>query len=135
TLRAAIAWSYKLLEPIEQRLFRRLAVFAGGWGLEAAAVVCRADEEAIPTGLLLPSPAAPEPAGILDRLESLVDQGLLQLEERVEPGGDAEPRFGMLETLREYATEQLVESGELQALRQRHAAYFLALAEETGPKV
>jgi predicted ATPase len=135
TLRAAIAWSYNLLEPIEQRLFRRLAVFAGGWGVEAAAAVCLDGEESLPLGSLPVSPTAAEPARILDLLESLVGKGLLQLEGHVEPGGDTEPRFGMLETLREYAAERLMESGEPETFRQRHAAYFLALAEETGPQV
>ena len=101
TLRATIAWSHELLTDDEQRLFARLAVFRGGWTLEAAESVADAD---------------------LDTLQSLVDKSLV----RVRDAG----RFGMLETIREFAAEQLEGSGEADALRQRHAAHFLALAEE-----
>ena len=98
TLRATIDWSYDLLEPEEQRLFARLAVFAGGCTIEAAESVCgddRADLE------------------VVDGLASLTDKGLARLE-----GTDEEPRFTMLETIREYAAERLQES----ATRRRAAA-------------
>jgi predicted ATPase/DNA-binding XRE family transcriptional regulator len=135
TLHAAIAWSHALLEPVEQRLFRRLAVFVGGWGISAAAAVCLADAESL--GLASPpeSSTGSDLARTLDWLESLHHQGLLRLEDRAGRGNDPEPRFGMLETLRDYAAGRLAESGEHEALRWRHAAHFLALAEEAGPKV
>jgi predicted ATPase len=111
TLRATITWSYELLAPGEQLLFRRLGVFAGGCTLDAAAVCAG-------TGGL--------PLDILDGLGALLDKSLLRREDS--PGG--EPRFQMLETVREYALEQLEASGEAELLRRRHALYFLAFAEQ-----
>ena len=112
TLRATITWSYDLLTEAEQDTFRRLAVFVGGCTLPAAAAVC-GDREG----------DGSEP---LDVIASLVDKSLLRQTE--DP--DGEPRFGMLETVREYALERLAESGELAVIRRRHAAYFGAFAEE-----
>ena len=109
TLRAAIAWSYKLLSPDEQVLLRRLAVFAGGWTLDAA--------EAIST--------AGRSLSVLDGLQSLIDHSLVQ---RV-AGLSGEPRFGMLELTGEYALEQLLASGEQAAIQARHTAYYCTLAE------
>ena len=111
TLRAAIAWSYDLLVPPERALFARLAVFAGGCTLEAAEAVCSAGG-----GL---------PLDLLDGIDSLVQKSLLRQEEG--PGG--EPRFTMLETIREFAQERLHELPEANALRQAHADTLLALAE------
>jgi predicted ATPase/class 3 adenylate cyclase len=111
TLRAAIAWSYDLLVPPERALFARLAVFAGGCTLEAAEAVCSASG-----GLSL---------DLLDGIDSLVQKSLLRQEEG--PGGD--PRFTMLETIREFAQERLNELPEADALRQAHADTLLALAE------
>jgi predicted ATPase len=110
TLRAALDWSYELLPGPEQVLFRRLAVFVGGFALGALAEVCDSD------GRL----------GIdaLEGVESLVDKSLLR-QERGTTEGD-EPRFGMLETIREYALERLAESGERELIRRRHAEYYLA---------
>jgi predicted ATPase/class 3 adenylate cyclase len=99
TLRATIEWSYDLLEEEERRLFTTLAVFAGGFTLEAAETVCDAE---------------------LDRLASLVDKSLVRRD------GD---RFLVLETLREFALEQLAASGTAPQIRERHAAYSLELAE------
>jgi non-specific serine/threonine protein kinase len=112
TLRNTIAWSYNLLDDGEKRLFTRLAVFAGGWSLEAAEQICAADL----------------PMLLLDGLESLMDKSLIQ------PCSDAntEARFLMLETIREYALEQLRASGQEESLRARHAAYFIDFAEQTG---
>jgi predicted ATPase/DNA-binding SARP family transcriptional activator len=107
TLRATIDWSYELLEQAEQRLFVRLAVFAGGCTIGAAESVCGDDLE------------------VVDGLASLTDKGLTRLE-----GSDEEPRFTMLETIREYAAERLELSQEASTLRSRHAEHFLALAEE-----
>jgi predicted ATPase len=103
-----------LLSPAEQRLFRRLAVFIGGWTLEAAAGVCDVDGD---LGL-----------DVLDGLQSLVDKSLVRQEE----GLDRVPRFRRLETIREYALERLEESEEMEALRRRHAAYYLAATIEVG---
>ena len=114
TLRAAIAWSYDLLVPPERALFARLAVFAGGCTLEAAEAVCSADG-----GL---------PLDLLDGIDSLVQKSLLRQEEG--PGGD--PRFTMLETIREFAQERLHELPEANALRQAHADTLLALAENVN---
>jgi len=112
TMRAAIAWSYDLLSPVEQALFRRLAVFVGGWTLEAAEAVCRAGTE----------PDAE--ASVFEGLASLADKSLLWADHRADEG----PRFAMLETVREYGLEQLEASGEAATI-QRHAAYYLTLAE------
>ena len=112
TLRATIDWSYALLEPAEQRLLRSLGVFAGGFGLEAV-------EEYI---------AEPD---ALSTLEHLTDGSLVQ---RV-PGLGDEPRFRLLESVREYALERLVEHGEQSAMRQAHASYFLALVERAAPEL
>jgi predicted ATPase len=98
TLRAAIGWSYELLEPDEQRLFTDLAVFAGAYTLEAAERICLAD---------------------VDAIGGLIDKSLLRRE------GE---RYYMLETIREFASERLAESGEEDALRRRHAEYYLELA-------
>ena len=124
TLRAAIAWSYDLLTGEEQRLFRRLGVFAGGFTLEAAEAV---GERGSKDGLRSPGSSA----SVLDLVGALVDSSLL----RSEDGGDGEPRCTMLETIRGFAVEQLERSGEGPAARDRHAAYFLALAEEAEPSL
>jgi predicted ATPase/class 3 adenylate cyclase/DNA-binding CsgD family transcriptional regulator len=122
TLRNTIGWSYQLLDAREQRLFRQLSVFVDGCSMEAIEALC------------IPPDSAPAP--ILDGVASLVDKSLLQ---HVEQQVGEEPRFVMLETLREYALESLESHGETQAARRAHATYFLALAEEaeqgmTGPQ-
>ena len=114
TLRAAIDWSYDLLNDAEQALFRRLSVFAGGWTLAAAEQVCadeRVDQEAM-----------------LDLLTSLADKSLVSAEER-----DCATRYRLLETVRQYARERLRQGAEEAHWRDRHLAYFLALAEEAAP--
>ena len=111
TLRGAIEWSHALLDPAGRALFRRLAVFSGGFSLDAAEAICTGVSDAV--------------LDVLDGVGALVDQSLLREVEDV--GG--EPRFAMLETIREYATEQLVVSGEAEAVRRRHAEYFAGLAE------
>lgn len=115
TLGAAIGWSYDLLDSREQRLFRRLAVCAGGCSLEVADAVCNADRQ-------LPN--------ILDGLASLIDQSLLRQERR----SDGEARFVMLETIREYGLERLAASGDDNSVQRQHASYFLALAERAEPE-
>jgi predicted ATPase/class 3 adenylate cyclase len=113
TLRDAIAWSYDLLSPHDQTLFRRLAVFAGGCTLEAVEAVGNADGE----------------LDTLEGMTSLVDESLLRENE----GPDDEPRFAMLETIREYGLEQLEVSGESGTVRERHATYFASVAEALRP--
>jgi predicted ATPase/class 3 adenylate cyclase len=113
TMRNTLAWSYGLLAPEEQRLFRRLAVVVGGCTLEAAEAVCVAPEGAEPLVL-----------DLLDGLSTLVDHSLVQ---QREVGG--EPRFTMLYVIREFALEQLEASGESEALRRAHAEYFVGFAE------
>ena len=109
TMREAVAWSYDLLTGDEQRLFRRLCVFVGGWTLEAAGAV-----------------AAPgDDAELLQGLASLADKSFIRLHAR----GDL-PRYGMLETIREFGLEQLAASGEEMAVRAAHASHVLAFAEE-----
>src|SRR3989449_7405853 len=117
TLRDTISWSYDLLNAEEQRCFRRLAIFVGGCTLEAAEAVCS-------TAASLSLPA-------MDLVASLLDKSLLQQSDR---GGD-ELRLLMLETIREYALEMLADSGELEATEQRHAMYYLALAEQGEPEL
>jgi predicted ATPase len=123
TLRNTIAWSYDLLAESEQALFRRLAVFAGGFTLEAVQAVCVLD--AAPTA----SPSEADDGAVLDQLAQLLDKSLMQPQQ----GTGGEPRFTMLETIREYATEQLLASGEEATVQEQHAHYFLRLAEEVWP--
>jgi predicted ATPase/DNA-binding SARP family transcriptional activator len=111
TLRATLEWSHGLLDEDESTLFARLAVFAGGWTLEAAEAVCGED------GL-----------DAFEALASLVDKSLVRPLRR--PTG--EPRFAMLETIREYAAELLEASGEAEVLRRRHCEDLLARTEEAG---
>ncbi len=115
SLRAAIDWSHRLLNAPEQELFRRLAVFAGGFTQEAAHAVCSGD--------------GPATGDRLRVLTALVDKSLVQA--RPDPNG--ETRFSMLETVREFAAERLVESGERVALATRHAGYFSELAQSAEP--
>jgi predicted ATPase/DNA-binding XRE family transcriptional regulator len=119
TLRAAIEWSYDLLEAGEQKLFARLGVFVGGCSIPAAEAVCNA------RGDLAVDP--------LEAVESLLDKSLVRQsgQEEEDIGLDWEPRFEMLETIREYAAERLRESGEEEQTRHWHAEYYLALAEAT----
>jgi len=112
TLRAAMDWSYDLLSPAEQKLFRRLSVFVGGCNLEGVEAVCdtKGDLE----------------LDLLDGMGSMMDKSLvLQV-----PATGGEARFSMLETIREYAREKLEVSGEEAATKRAHAAYCLVLAEE-----
>jgi non-specific serine/threonine protein kinase len=116
TLRAMIDWSYGLLEQLERTLFRRLAVFAGGWTLEAAQAVCGSDDL--------------EPQVVLDVLTRLIDKSLVQVRKC---NGDT--RFSMLETIRQYASEKLLEANESEATRRRHLDCCLKVAEESEPQL
>jgi predicted ATPase/class 3 adenylate cyclase len=113
TLRGTIDWSHDLLGPAERSLFARLSVFSGGWTIESAEAVCA-------HGLN---------ADVLETLGALVDASLVR---RVE-FADGEPRFAMLETIREYATERLARSGDESEIRRRHAEHFHDLAERYDP--
>jgi predicted ATPase/DNA-binding SARP family transcriptional activator len=115
TLRNALGWSYDLLEEAEKRLFRRLSVFVGGFTLEAVEAVC--------------GPRDDLDGAIAEGVTSLAEQSLLRREEDTE----GEPRFGMLETIREYGRECLAASGEMEAFQCRHAVHYLALAEAAEP--
>jgi predicted ATPase/class 3 adenylate cyclase len=116
TLRNAIAWSYDLLDENEQKLFRRLSVFVGGCTVDAVEAVAEDN---------------PSRGSALDRLASILDKSLIQEVE----GTHSELRFTMLETLREFGLEQLEASGESPTIRQRHASFFLAIAEQTEAKL
>jgi DNA-binding CsgD family transcriptional regulator len=137
TLRNTINWSYELLTPFEQRLFRLLSIFSGGCTLEALQTVCE-EEEKRGGGLsisssesLIGSPQSPSPIDILDLTTSLANKSLL----RVVENNGAEPRLLMLETVREYAGERLREMGEHASARTAHANFVLALAEEAEPNL
>jgi predicted ATPase/class 3 adenylate cyclase len=133
TMCGTIAWSYDLLAPEAQRLFRRLAVFVGGWTLEAAAAVCRGWELGVGSwgAEAPPTPNSQLPTPMLDGLTNLVDHSLVQQAAAAE----GVPRFVMLQTIREYALECLAEHDELDRLRRRHAAWYLALAQAAAPEL
>lgn len=116
TLRATLDWSYQLLTDSEQRLLRRLAVFAGGWTLEAAESVCQGG------GI--------ESVDVLDLLAQLVFKSLVLMDEH-----NGEVRYRFLETVRQYGFERLMESGESDASRRRHRNFFLKLAEQAEPEL
>jgi serine/threonine-protein kinase PknK len=111
TLRQAIAWSYDLLEEDEKKFFRKLGIFRGGWTIEAAEKICGKDAT--------------------DRLSALVDKSLVHRTD----GSSGEPRFFLLELLREFASEKLAESGEFAAVRRAHLATFIDLAERAAPNL
>jgi predicted ATPase len=115
TMRGTMDWSYELLTEAEQRIFRRLAVFAGGFTLEFAEKVVDDDEG----------------TDVLDIVTSLVNKSLLLAEQQAR----GEVRFRLLGVVREYAHDRLDESGEVPAIRRKHAAYLLALVEEAEPNL
>ena len=116
TLRGAIDWSFGLLDEPGRCLFARVSVFSGGFDLEAAEAICG------------PSPGAGPTIDVLGGLGELVDQSLVrQVEEH------DHVRFRMLETIREFAAERLVERGEADEIRRRHAAWFTELVERAAP--
>jgi predicted ATPase/class 3 adenylate cyclase len=114
TLRAAVDWSYGLLNEPEQLVFERLAVFAGSFTLDAAeAVVANGDVDAL---------------DVVDLVSGLVAKSMVQLDERFDADW-----YRLLETMRDYGVERLAERGDLERLQQRYAAYYLELAEEAAP--
>jgi predicted ATPase/class 3 adenylate cyclase len=116
TLRSLIDWSYDLLNEAEKSLLRRLSAFSGGWMLESAEHVC--------------SGGSVQEGEVLDLLTSLSDKSLVTAEDH-----EGRTRYGMLETVRQYARERLLESGEGGTVRARHRDCFLSLAEEIQPKL
>jgi predicted ATPase/DNA-binding XRE family transcriptional regulator len=120
TLGAAIGWSYDLLHDREKAALKSLSVFRGGWTLEGAEALVGADP--------FPAVGTIDQVAVLDLLASLVDKSLIQRR-----NVDGEPRFSMLETVREYALAKLREGGQEEAVRDTHAVFCLALAESAGP--
>ena len=119
TLRATISWSYELLDKESRALFRQLGVFAGGFTVVAAAAIAGLGGGEV------------DEIAVLDQLAILVDRSLIQRQDQA----DGEPRFAMLETLREFAVEQLTTMNEAAAIRQAHLDYFVALGEAIEPKL
>ncbi len=114
TLRALVDWSYEILQPEEQLVFKRLAVFAGGFDLAAAEVVCGAEPL--------------EDFEVMDWLVSLVEKSLVMMEQR--PDDTSDTRYRMLETLRDYAHEKLVQDGEAPDTAARHAQHYFVVAKQ-----
>jgi predicted ATPase/DNA-binding CsgD family transcriptional regulator len=137
TMRNAIDWSYDLLSPEEQRLFRYLTIFRGGFTLKAAEAVAGRtviqvsnqdhDERANSSTVRLPGNPLSTSHSILDGIAALADASLLRRAER-----EDEPRYRMLETMREYGQEELAASGELKEAGRAHALHFLDLAEQAA---
>jgi predicted ATPase/DNA-binding SARP family transcriptional activator len=133
TLRALIDWSYDSLPAAEAALLRRLSVFAGGWTLEAAEAVAGVGSWELGVGSVrdgplsppTPNSQVPTPDEVLDLLDGLVDQSLVLVD--AVAGG---LRYRMLETVRQYARDRLLEAGEAEAVQERHRDWFLMLAEE-----
>jgi non-specific serine/threonine protein kinase len=117
TLQATLDWSYDLLSDVERRLLQRLSVFAGGWTLEAAEAVGAS--------------SGVEQQQVLDLLQSLVRKSWVIADE----GGDGAVRYRLLETLRQYAHQRLMADGDAKPVHDRHARYYLALAEDVGPSM
>ena len=116
TLRALIDWSYGLLSEAERVLLRRLSVFAGGWSFDAAEAVCAGD------GI--------ETEDVLDLLSHLVEKSLAVVDEAMD-----EPRYRMLETVRQYAREKLLDCGEAEAVRTRHLRYYSSFTALATPQL
>lgn len=129
TMRDAIAWSFDLLGPLEQVLFGRLAVFVGGFELRSAESVCRLLSSNPENGA---SFKIPPPSSMLDVIQSLVEKSIVR---QVDGLLAEEPRYRMLETVREFGLERLEANGEADAVREAHARYVLEMAEDLSEKV
>jgi predicted ATPase/class 3 adenylate cyclase len=137
TMRAAITWSYDLLEDAERAVFRQLGIFVGEFSLEAAEATCtsgtsdrQSSSDSRGTTMSHTTSGSDLTSDLLGILESLITKNLLRQEHTV-----GEPRFMMLETIREYAREQLEATGEQETIRDRCATFFLALAEEAAHRL
>ena len=117
TLKALIDWSWDLLEEKERALFRRLSVFSGGWSIAAAQTIASDDEL--------------DEYEVFDYLEQLINKSLVAVQYPTE----GEARYGMLESIRQYAGDKLSDAGEVAIVRHRHAAFFLAFVEEAAPNL
>lgn len=128
SLYATIAWSYELLSPTQQQLFRWLSIFVGGCSLEAIAAICSGAEEPVPT------PGAPGLSNNVDdclnELSALIDNCLVY-----QVASDGDVRFMLLETIREFALQRLIASDEWAAIRRRHAVFFVSFVERIGPEL
>ncbi|TMC16113.1 MAG: tetratricopeptide repeat protein [Chloroflexi bacterium] len=125
TLHDTLDWSYELLDLRQQCLFRRLSVFLGGWTLHSALTIAAAEDQATTLD------------DLLEQMEALIDHSLVKrmsLEERP-LDENPEPRFHLLETIREYALGQLGACGEREDIQRRHATHYLALAERVEPNL
>ena len=134
TLHRAIAWSYALLRPPQQRLLRCLGLFIAGGRLEAIAAITAHTgvvEHEAPRTSAAADPQRPVSIALFNSLTTLVDHSLLQQT----ADADGTPRFRMLESIRAFALEQLEIDGELAALQEQHAAYYLTLAEEAAAQL
>jgi predicted ATPase/DNA-binding CsgD family transcriptional regulator len=120
TLRATIDWSYNILSKAEQVLFQRLSVFVGGWTLEAAESICGAESAS----------SIVKSDDVLNLLEQLIHKSLVIKEE-----AEHESRYHMLETIRQYAREKLLEAEGIEAIRDKHLAYFVKLVEQAEPEL
>lgn len=135
TLRATLDWSYALLSEPERLLLRRLSVFAGGWSLEAAEIVCSdSGADVSSTGRGEPASRRPDrlhlkTTVVLDLLTSLVDKSLVVFEERTP---DEEGRYRLLEMVRQYAAESMQAAGETDRIKARHRSWLVKLAEEAN---
>lgn len=125
TMRGTIEWSYELLNEREKRLFACLAVFVGGFALEAAEAVCDLKHSERDAVTARPRDGGSEAYEVLEGLTSLIEQNLLEIRDQ----RDGDPRFQMLEVVREFAREALNQSGQSEAVNRRHAEYFCALGE------
>jgi predicted ATPase len=112
TLEASVAWSHELLDDQERAVLRRLSAFSGGFTLEAAETVCADD--------------LVDPYAVLELVTRLVDKSLVQVDDECS-------RYKLLETIRQYSSERLVQSGESADVHDRHLAFFLELAEAAAP--
>ncbi len=130
TLRGMIDWSYDILDDSERSLFRRLAVFVGGWTLAAAEHVARAEMQSASSGAPHSQASGLPALGILPLLSRLIDKSLVATLTKGE-----QTRYQFAETIREYARQKLVESGESDRMRDAHLSYFLGLAEEGEPSL
>lgn len=128
TMRAAVAWSYDLLNPAEQALCRRLAIFTGGCTIEGADAVWAAPFSDTAQEVA-PAEIGATPVGLLDLAGALLDKALL----RPTTNAEGEPRLAMLETIREYGLEQVAVSGENDLVRDTHAAFYLHWVEASAP--